>query len=924
MQRPQFLTTPLIISASFALFFGLLLFTDIVFFITGAKLPTTTSTLCSSYEQDREALASDLKLSPDLLPSDLCNLAPSFNNYTYTYQTPLPKFPKFLWWVVDGWSRTHSADTIEDFGIPGNTFLLNVPTLKYSHAIYTSLLTGNPLGNFAGRPITNDNFVYSYVRSGGKVRYHGPEWSLLAIHGANNYKKLFSTIEKVDESHSIKFSHNFPLIFKPLSISNPSTEDFERLPPEKGSPMDKEITDNMSAFLDDLKSKGESLIAHSGIFDHVAHSRNTTFKWEISNTVTRDMKRIEEWIVKNPEYFLVISSDHGVDGGKFAEVLHGYSDNGNSGIYLFWSPLLNSTVLNQGNKCQGILYGCGERWIETVDKSFTWSILMGIDIPYSSIGVGQPLVKNLVYEIRFRLLNLVQNFRVGVDRGLVSGGDRVKVKEFLGKGSEFLSIASQFDTDDVIDQSWSDFNQDLNQFNHDFSSKLMTLRGFPFVNLFLLLISLSILCLILYFSGVKRFIDWGCIFVLNSYFFLAIVLGYSTPEPHIISTAFLTLSSIVLISTFNSHPKVVSLLILNHVLGLVFPILIDSTSDQLDSFAQSFLGRVVLFSFAAGLVLLYLKWQEVFSPRIGKYINSLVVLILILGLFHELSSQSFLSNGFNPKVIPVYLLFFFLFGIMAQKIAFKPRHLGIVLMLVVVFLSIHIPVMRFSILLMMSKVFILIPLYDHMACSLSPEPIGSATPSSLSNSPLGINTADGVSRQFVIVVVVIFTVFLILSDLTTLQSDMVSLSVRPAPGRAGITSDNIYPGFSATCMAFGKFYSTFVISFIFFDFFKTVDTTLPQDSHQGLANGQITRIASTILSLLTIRFILFVFFVLSLLVRLSFGLVVWLYGRNNCFETQFTLTVIMVAVSLTLALLFTVFDLKCGLKGDQLNSEVCE
>lgn len=84
---------------------------------------------------------------------------------------------------------------------------MDIPGAKYSHAIYTSYLTGQLTTNYKGDPIIGsfhlsfddlliegDHWVRSMKRSDSaeyNLRYIGPEWSFLAIFGKDNYDTFF-------------------------------------------------------------------------------------------------------------------------------------------------------------------------------------------------------------------------------------------------------------------------------------------------------------------------------------------------------------------------------------------------------------------------------------------------------------------------------------------------------------------------------------------------------------------------------------------------------------------------------------------------------------------------------------------------------------------------------------------------------------
>jgi hypothetical protein len=119
---------------------------------------------------------------------------------------------------------------------------VDIPGAKYSHAIYTSYLTGQMPTNYKGDPIQGDHLVRSMLRSTKdyQLRYIGPEWSFLAMFGEENYNVFFKEVRIEKESLDIPFTHPYPFFF------------------EQG-------TTFLNAYLQDLKSSRNSMISHTGV-----------------------------------------------------------------------------------------------------------------------------------------------------------------------------------------------------------------------------------------------------------------------------------------------------------------------------------------------------------------------------------------------------------------------------------------------------------------------------------------------------------------------------------------------------------------------------------------------------------------------------------------------------------------------------------
>ncbi|KAL0210690.1 hypothetical protein RCL1_005126 [Eukaryota sp. TZLM3-RCL] len=856
-----------------------MIFLEVRFFITGPEHPRTLSSLCTSFSASQ--LSDELKMSEDLFHESMCDLAPPLSSsFQPSQEYPIPKFPRFLWFVVDGWSRNYANQTFIELSQPGASFLLNVPSLKYSHVIYSSLLTGTMVSNYAGLPLSSDNFLHSYKRGGGKVMYLGPEWSFLAIHGTHQYDVIFDTIELFTEAHTIDFTHNFPTIFLPANLTNPSVQDYERKPPELGSRRDRAITENVEYFLDQVKARGESLVAHSGVFDHVAHSRDVPKTEATAKTVSRDMLRMKEWLDRNPEYLLVISSDHGVDEGKYAEILHGYSENGNSGIFLLYNKYLNaSTLQREPIECRGRYESCGERWIETVDMAaFLSPLLVNVDIPYSAVGVGQPLPENPKYKSKFYTQNLIQVLRAAKARNLLTKSFRDKSVLLLERFSSFNSNTSNSELET--------FNTDIRSFLFKLGNHLMEMTGFPFVPLILSIVFVGLLiAVILTFD---RFSLWQsfAFFALNIYFLASLLLGYDTPEPTTVSSGLLITASLCLLVSSSINSEIIGLMIANHIIGLILPFAIDAFSNELETFSLSGFGRFSMYTVFVTLIVVYkLKSNKPKANEVTYAQCAIIIVSALLSLFAENTPPVWLDNFFNLKYIPIYILFGILLTISIPLFASHPRHVGLWFCYFVFFTAAIVPVLRYAVILMTIKTIILFAIFDHV-CNQKDEQ--GQTKTSL----------------FTLTTLCYFILYQILSDITILQSDLISLSVKPQFGRAGIQSDNVYPGFSATCMAFSKFYSIICITFGVFDALRQTETK----SQNRTVPQSITEISKQILDCIYERFPLLVFAGISSLLRLSYRISLWQYTREKCFELLFSLMVISLGMSAVLAFCYTCWD----------------
>jgi hypothetical protein len=208
------------------------------------------------------------------------------------------QFKKFLWLLTDGLPVKYSQKTLNHYRDHSVLYTIDIPGPKYSHAIYTSYLTGQLPTNYQGSAILGDSLIKSMQRSPaiGPLTYIGPEWSFLAISGKNQYRHLFRRIinkpEPLDQPHDRAYRFFF---------------------------MDQPSKDWMYKTLDMLKAEQGSLFTHSAIFDHINHGifrnnpTNTKYLDFLSNRIADDINVLKTWIDNNPDYLLILSSDHGCD-----------------------------------------------------------------------------------------------------------------------------------------------------------------------------------------------------------------------------------------------------------------------------------------------------------------------------------------------------------------------------------------------------------------------------------------------------------------------------------------------------------------------------------------------------------------------------------------------------------------------------------
>ncbi|KAJ5071027.1 hypothetical protein M0811_02009 [Anaeramoeba ignava] len=290
--------------------------------------------------------------------------------------------------------------TYEDHSI---IFTVSVSGLKWSHAIFSCWWTGMPPTNYFATTINGDNLFQAINRASKscsnqnqnqnqiqnqnqnqlenknqnqnqnpnfKLKFVGTEWPLLTVLGGKEkINHLFDEIEIIKDQDC--YPYIYPEIQDPIILNQK---------------------------LKDVRSKNQSLIMYSSIFDHEAHDTETERLNFLDNSIVELFKKdtLINFIKENPDYLLILSSDHGDSLSQF----HGESQTlptKNIGFFLFYHPDFQY-----------------QKWIQIKDVDITatlTSFLKSVDIPFFSFGkIGNSYIsRNLEDEYKIELMrNIIQ------------------------------------------------------------------------------------------------------------------------------------------------------------------------------------------------------------------------------------------------------------------------------------------------------------------------------------------------------------------------------------------------------------------------------------------------------------------------------------------------------------------------------------
>ncbi|KAN0039912.1 hypothetical protein ACTA71_007149 [Dictyostelium dimigraforme] len=269
------------------------------------------------------------------------------------------QFKKVLFFYNDGLARDLSDELVSMFKENSNTFRIQNEGFPASYAVFSSYVTGTPPTNFMGNPILSDNLIYQLTSNGIPMGYYGTRMPAYDVLEEGKYfEKDEVTIEYLKEGSQL-----YENLFKCSQQS-----------PEKCS----------KQFLNSKKEKGLSIFFSGDIVDERNHHTGDKYdKTTISiiNEWFGNMKYIKQWVDENPEYLLVIFSDH---GGKLTSetAAHGANNGGNEAFMIIYNPTIDPLPLDLQDKFIDQVDVCSTIW-----QHFSGS---GVSLPSENIGKISP------------------------------------------------------------------------------------------------------------------------------------------------------------------------------------------------------------------------------------------------------------------------------------------------------------------------------------------------------------------------------------------------------------------------------------------------------------------------------------------------------------------------------------------------------
>ncbi|EFA75240.1 hypothetical protein PPL_11315 [Heterostelium album PN500] len=282
-------------------------------------------------------------------------------------------FKRVLFFYNDGLARDLSDPLVSGFAEHANVFRIQNEGFPASYAVFTSYMTGGAPTNFMGTPIVEDNMIYQLANSGQTMKFVGTRMPAYDVLKSGNYFKGGVKIES----------------------TTPTSKLYQTL-------FHCELNDEQlcsQRYLNETAAGQSTSIFFSGdIVDernHMTGDKYDPTTIEIINDWIGNMGYVKQWIDNNPDYLLVIFSDH---GGKLTSetAAHGKNNGGNEAFMIIYNPRITPLPPNEQDKFIDQVDVCS-----TISQHFVGS---GVSIP--SVNIGKLVPTAISLKEKYQLLKL--------------------------------------------------------------------------------------------------------------------------------------------------------------------------------------------------------------------------------------------------------------------------------------------------------------------------------------------------------------------------------------------------------------------------------------------------------------------------------------------------------------------------------------
>lgn len=291
-------------------------------------------------------------------------------------------FKKILYFWCDGIAYDRASPLFAVFDeSTTNIFKVRHKENPWSAWVWATFFTGKAERNMG--EVKNDNLIYQFWTAGQKA------W----IGAKNDRAYVFGQLD-------VNFQKNDVTYYS--GVTDDEERMFNWLFECRESP---NPTDCTRITLDKAKAQDRSMYFESFVLDHRVHevnSKDAARAIYLRNRLAGDLVYVREWVDNNPDYLLVVVSDHGQKMSNAEVEIHGnWLLTGNEGWMMIYNPKLGHPISNSINPVI----------LNTVDVAPTlWQFFSasGASIPAESVGKVVPVTTSTTTRYKALYVNALQ------------------------------------------------------------------------------------------------------------------------------------------------------------------------------------------------------------------------------------------------------------------------------------------------------------------------------------------------------------------------------------------------------------------------------------------------------------------------------------------------------------------------------------
>lgn len=264
---------------------------------------------------------------------------------------------KFLWFFFDGMAFDEYFDLYEKKKGSAAFYKVTTEFFKQSGALHEIFLTGKFSRNFMAEKIQADNLLYQLNNSNIPIKFIGSEYPLYDLGGGrhtdpslNFFADHYISRDRFPFYSLCPWSAEhifYPVTFSyqlPAHLAGLNFQKEEIMSGLDGNFSNSLTTEGITSCFRDIdvccREQTKNLIYYTQIIDAFNHgySKEHPRTFAAAYAINKGISKIMEWIDNNPEYVLIISSDHGGQAylGEDNYCNHGCNHIGNEGVLFIY------------------------------------------------------------------------------------------------------------------------------------------------------------------------------------------------------------------------------------------------------------------------------------------------------------------------------------------------------------------------------------------------------------------------------------------------------------------------------------------------------------------------------------------------------------------------------------------------------------